>query len=457
MQTIKTAVVVVLLLGVCYGAFVALNAPDPVLPPEIEGAMALDIDQGNAVSVDIPQLDHGSGDVTALSPPNLTPSVPSRLQTPPISTDSPALSLPNLEPSLAFAPESSKPPEFPELVLPSGIEGSSVPLSNQLQNTNQFPNTNRNEKPLGSLVSLPEPSTANSSNTLTLPSGERLSGERPSGGLASPGLSLPAPSLSSGSLVSSPSSSNSPTATNPTSNSPAQNNVPYSDAKAAALKLASAGKLKEALQQMSSYYHHIDLTHEEHSDMVDLLDALTAEVIYSKRHLLESPFVVKTGETLEAIANRYHVSPETLASINVLGDSKVVLAGTQLKVLNGPFRADVNLTRGELTLFLGELYAGRFPISVGREPTPTEGTFQVVDRRRDRTYYGANSQILSATDNRNPYGGYWMSLGQDLCIHGSPATSTPELANAGCISLAPLDAREVYNILAHGSQITIHR
>lgn len=35
MQTIKTGVVVALLMAVCYGAFVALNAPEPKLPDEL--------------------------------------------------------------------------------------------------------------------------------------------------------------------------------------------------------------------------------------------------------------------------------------------------------------------------------------------------------------------------------------------------------------------------------------
>ncbi|MGN6544399.1 MAG: L,D-transpeptidase family protein, partial [Aureliella sp.] len=232
---------------------------------------------------------------------------------------------------------------------------------------------------------------------------------------------------------------------------------PYKVAREEALKLANDGKLRDALAKMSIYYNHIELTREEQLDLIDLLDALAAEVIYSKRHLLQHPFTVSAGETLEGIANRFHVSPEVLAKINLMGDSKIVLAGTQLKVLEGPFRADVNLTRGELTLFLGDLYAGRFPVSIGSDPAPTEGTYQVMDRRRDRTYYGAKSQILPATDPHNPYGGYWLSLGKDLCIHGSPEVASPELSNAGCISLAPLDARDVYSLLTQGSEVRIHR
>ena len=180
-------------------------------------------------------------------------------------------------------------------------------------------------------------------------------------------------------------------------------NQPFKTAREEALKLAGEGKLREALAKMSAYYNHIDLTREEELDLIDLLDALAGEVIYSKRHLLESPFIVSPGETLESIAARFRIAPETLAKINMMADSKFVLAGSQLKVINGPMRADVNLTRGELTLFLNELYAGRFPISVGNDPAPLEGTYEIIDRRRDRTYYGANSQVLPATDGRNPY------------------------------------------------------
>ncbi len=140
-----------------------------------------------------------------------------------------------------------------------------------------------------------------------------------------------------------------------------------------------------------------------------------------------------------------------------MGDSKVVLAGTELKVFNGPFRGEVDLSKGELTLFLGDLYAGRFPVSFGKEPAPREGSYSIVERRRDHSYVGPDSKFIAANDARNPYGGYWMHLGNDLCIHGSPETSTPETEAAGCISLAPLDAKEVYTLLTQGSEVVIKR
>lgn len=474
MQTIKTAVVVVLLLGVCYGAYVALNAPEPVLPPELEswssetGGLDLAIEEGAAVSIDIPQLaSKPSGELSSMPSPDLStlkapePSMPSSDnalgESSSLSLPPPGALLPGAEvdkptagqlASVAMKNGNTGTPELPQLDLPPGMEGTSVPLPG-LGATALSPNT---------LSSAPASKAADTTNSLSSLPGMSLP-HLPGNSLASAGASeskLNASGLPSGGSPSSDAAA-AGTQAGAQADKSAKPTQPYKAAREEALKLASDGKLREALSKMSVYYNHIELTREEQLDLIDLLDALAAEVIYSKRHLLESPFTVTAGETLEGIANRFHVSPEVLANINLMGDSKVVLAGTQLKVLNGPFRADVNLTRGELTLFLGDLYAGRFPISIGADPAPSEGTYQIMDRRRDRTYYGTNSQILPATDPHNPYGGYWMSLGQDLCIHGSPAVASPELANAGCISLAPLDAREVYSLLTHGSQVHIHR
>jgi lipoprotein-anchoring transpeptidase ErfK/SrfK len=115
----------------------------------------------------------------------------------------------------------------------------------------------------------------------------------------------------------------------------------------------------------------------------------------------------------------------------------------------------VNLRREELTVFLGDLYAGRFPLSFGKDPRPKTGVYELVDRRTDRTYYGRNSLSVKPTDPRNPYGGYWMSLGNVMFIHGTAREIASELKDAGCISLAPLDAKHVYSILAKGSQVSI--
>ncbi len=194
----------------------------------------------------------------------------------------------------------------------------------------------------------------------------------------------------------------------------------FENAKKAAIEQVDRGEFKEALAKMSAFYNSPELTAEQNIDLINLLDSLAGETIYSRRHLLDTPYVVGPGETIDDIAKRFEIPTELLAKINAVDSTRGLLPGTKLKVLRGPFRAEVDVNRHEMTLFLGDLYAGRFPISTGADPQPKEGVYQVLDKQRHRNYYGKGGVQIDGNDPRNPYGGWWMDLGQELSIHGSP-------------------------------------
>ena len=105
-----------------------------------------------------------------------------------------------------------------------------------------------------------------------------------------------------------------------------------------------------------------------------------------------------------------------------------------------------------MTLFLNDLYAGRFPIEVGNDPAPKTGTFLVQDKQTERTFYGA---MIPPDNPNNPYGRVWIDLGEQLCIHGSP--NPTRATDQGCISLPGDFADDLYGILSQGSSITIRR
>jgi LysM repeat protein len=228
----------------------------------------------------------------------------------------------------------------------------------------------------------------------------------------------------------------------------------FANAKRMALEQANSGKLKEALATLTVFYGAQDLTSDQQSDLVDLLDALAREVIFSQRHLLEVPYVINPGETLEQVAKTCQVPVSILARINGLDEQANLAPDRKLKVIQGPFRAEIVLDRSEMTLFLGDLYAGRYPVSFGSEPAPKPGMYEVQDKQRDRNYYSANGMQIPGKDPRNPFGGYWIDLGEDLCIHGSTAVETGA-SNMGCISLSPLDAGDVFGMLGRGCQVSI--
>ncbi len=213
--------------------------------------------------------------------------------------------------------------------------------------------------------------------------------------------------------------------------------------------------LKDALATLSVFYNAPELANDQRQDLLDLLDALSREVVFSRSHILDMAYVVAPGETLEQVAKRYDLPTEILARINAIDTTSSLPSGAKLKVVPGPFRAEVDLARNELTIFLGDLYAGRYPVTFGAEPIPKPGVFQVVDKQKNRNYYGNGVQI-PATDPRNPFGGYWIDLGQELCIHGS-SSSGPTDSRLGCISLSPMDANDVFGMLSRGSQVTIRK
>ena len=214
-------------------------------------------------------------------------------------------------------------------------------------------------------------------------------------------------------------------------------------------------KRRDALATLSIFYNTPNLSGEQRSELLSRLDPLAREVIYSTRHLLEQPHRVGQNETLMDIAAKYEVPWQLLANINQIKDPVTILPGTELKVVRGPFRADVDLTTNELTLFLGDLYAGRFPIAVGSDPAPKPGTYMIQDKQTAKTFYDRAGSPVPPGSPGNPYGSAWLDLGSQICIHGSPSTTNP--TDKGCISLAADYADDLYGILSQGSSVTIRR
>ena len=217
----------------------------------------------------------------------------------------------------------------------------------------------------------------------------------------------------------------------------------------------AAERPKQALLVLSMLYADPRLNSQERKALHDALDPLAAQVIYSGDHLLDQPYEVRKGDTLPAIAEQYRVPWQLLANINGVKDPTFLLPGTKLKVMRGPFKAEVDLTAQELILYWNQLYAGRFPISIGVEPTPLPGEYEVKNKSSGREYAAAAGPAIPPGDAANPYGNVFLDLGRNLAIHGSAVSEIPP--TAGCISLSPRDAEDVYGILSVGSTVVIRR
>ncbi len=410
METLKTAVVVILLLAVLYGVYQVLNNPDPAfvdqdnLAWEAGGDLGpLQIEEGSQ-----PANDETLRALTQSNPVDLAMDTTENATAPrqsPAPVTSPAFPpLPNADP-LAAAPS----PTYVQPSVPAAVEN---PLSD------------------GSATSVYSQPASPENGIVALDNGES--------GTSSAQESVYAPSRST-----------------------ISDEVPAVVSSFEKMMNSARGQIDNqqwasALLTLSLFYNNPDLTSSEQQQLVDLLDPLAGKVIYSNEHLLERPYTVQVGETLEQIASQYQVPAMLLQNINGVQDPNQLTPGTQLKVVRGPFRAEVDVSKGELTLFVQRYYAGRFPVSVGNEPAPQPGDFQVQQKSPGRMYQARDGRTFQAGHPQNPYGDSWLDLGNQLSIHGSPSVAGGS-GSFGCISLSPQDARDIYGILATGSRVTILR
>jgi len=202
---------------------------------------------------------------------------------------------------------------------------------------------------------------------------------------------------------------------------------------------------QDALFSLSVWYNDRDqLPPNDRKRLLNRLDALAREVIYSTKHWIENPYTIRQGETLYDIARKYNIPWELLQKINGIEDPRRLVAGEKLKVVRGPFYAIVDLERREITLMVHQYYAGRFSFVLDSVSLPKTGTYQVQQKSQD--------PISAAPQSRPPL--CWIDLGNNLRIQSIQGTALPE---QGCIGLCPRDAADLRAILSLKSQVIIQR
>lgn len=217
------------------------------------------------------------------------------------------------------------------------------------------------------------------------------------------------------------------------------------------------GDLRAGLLTLSQYHGNNQINLDYQQQLLEILDYLAGEVIYSQKHLVEPPYSVQANDSLEMIAHQYRVPARLLQNINGIQDATLLTPGSELKVVKGPFRARVDLSDKEITLFVGQLYAGRFPCQVGADPYPEPGQYTVLAKQQERSYYVGDGSVIPGGDPRNPYGHIWLDLGNQVCLHASAQSKEVANSQLGCIRLNQTDSSDVYGILSAGSQVLIRR
>jgi LysM repeat protein len=420
-ETIKTAVVVVLLLAVMYGVYVVLNKPELEPPPEValqqESVESLEVDTGIPDTFG-PLQTPGTDNTGMPVPPAMEiagepGAVPAEVPAEPVA--GPA-DFADIEPATSPGPGGLSPPPDP------AVMAESVPATE--------PQDVSAGDEGAAAQSVPDPPSAVDDVASSVTSDEPVQEQQTSVYENPPKLAAQS------------------------EDSAYQSVRAFDSAWSSATSQLEKGQFSEALLTLSLFYDDPTLSGEERQRLIDLLDPLAGKVIYSSESYLEAPYEIKSDETLYDIAERFQIPVTLLQNINSISNPDAVWPGTTIKVLRGPFRAVVDTGASKLVLYLGKYYAGQFSISTGNDPAPQPAEYEVLAKQPGHDYAGADGRVISARSADNPYGQWWIDLGQGASIHGASEAITPD-GGTGCISLDSADAADVYGILSVRSKVLI--
>jgi hypothetical protein len=132
-----------------------------------------------------------------------------------------------------------------------------------------------------------------------------------------------------------------------------------------------------------------------------------------------------------------------------------LMAGLSIHAAEPQRKVVVSLTDRKLALVKDGQVTAVYPIAVGRPSSPTpEGTFQVVTRIPDPTWWGPEGKVV-APGPGNPLGTRWIGLSQKgYGIHGTNAPrSIGKAASHGCIRMRKADVESLFEKVAVGDTV----
>ena len=213
-------------------------------------------------------------------------------------------------------------------------------------------------------------------------------------------------------------------------------------------------QILEAHQELSEIYWK----HPEHRHLIqEQIDETAAIIFTTPERQFAEPHFVDYGETLGSIAKKYDVPWQYLARLNRV-DPEDLQAGQQLKVVQGPFGAVVDLDEFCLTVHAHGWYVHCYPIGTGAQDGTPTGVFKVEEKLENPTWYNPDGGVVEADDPENPLGEFWLGLGNHIGIHGTiDPDSIGKAISRGCIHLNDGDIDEVFGLLNDGSKVVIRR
>jgi len=234
---------------------------------------------------------------------------------------------------------------------------------------------------------------------------------------------------------------------------------------AKALLSENPSKLVEARDKLNQALR-MPMSPQQRSSVKEQLSELSNQWLFSRNVLTDDPlcesYLVKSGDLLSSIGDKFKVPYEFLMTINRINDPRSLQAGLPIKVVKGPFNAKIYRSSFTMDIYLQNTYVRSFRVGLGKNKTETPtGIWRVKsDGKLEKPPWPdpVTGRIVYPEDPEYPLGSRWIGLEgltgdakgrTGFGIHGTKDPDTIGTASSqGCIRLNNGEVIEVYNMLS---------
>ena len=199
-------------------------------------------------------------------------------------------------------------------------------------------------------------------------------------------------------------------------------------------------------------------------EVIALLNS-AADAIFTGRGTHPDAVVhtIASGDSLDRLARRHATTIEAIAGANRIKDPDKIMLGYDLKILPGPWSAEVDCGTYELKVFRNGGLFRIFTVGVGRDDLTPRGDFIIADRVVNPSWTVGNREIPFG-DPENVVGTRWMPLRavaptppvDGIAFHGCwDESGIGRSSSNGCIRLSNRDVEELYELLPINSKVTV--
>ena len=188
-----------------------------------------------------------------------------------------------------------------------------------------------------------------------------------------------------------------------------------------------------------------------------LLGGINVELVRAPYMIPEKvEHVVQAGDSLVKLAKKYGTTVDLIMKSNNLS-GQTIHAGDRLRILNAPFIIEVSKSRNDLVVYMGDHVFKRYRVGTGQYSKTPTGSFKIVDKIQQPTWWRADGKAIPYGDTNNVLGTHWMSL--DIPGYGIHGTWEPDTigkqASAGCIRMHNEDVAELFMLVPEGTPVII--